>query len=367
MRRTSVVLAVLAAVTAVVLGSTVTVLAVGRTADAPIVLPQVLDSTPGSSTEAGAGTDQPSSSDPAAPTSSVVVTVPALTIGTVPTETDTETSTPVTPSTSAPTATPPSTSAPSTSAPTTTAPTTTAPGMTAPKTTTTAAPTTTAPTTAKAPTTTTTTPAGPLPRQYQHLMGWVDGGKVVSLTFDDGPGPQTGKVLDILERYGITATFCQIGEQIADYPGTEQRIAQAGHTLCNHTWDHDMQLPGKPVAVIDREIQRTQDAIKAATGQEPAYYRAPGGDWGHTDLLRQRLAHFRTLPLAWAVDSEDWQKPGVAQIVDNVLSTVTPGSIILMHDAGGDRSQTLAALPKIIEKLQAQGYTFVALPQDPRR
>ncbi len=188
---------------------------------------------------------------------------------------------------------------------------------------------------------------------------------MVSLTFDDGPSTYTGRVLDILDRYHVKATFCQIGEQVGSFPAVEARIAADGHTLCNHTWTHDEALPAKSVAVIDSEISRTQSAVKAATGSAPQYYRAPGGDFGTTARLPSQLARFHTIPLAWAVDSVDWRRPGVAAIVKNVVGAATPGAIILMHDGGGDRTQTLAALPKIITALRAKGYAFVVLPRSP--
>ena len=212
-------------------------------------------------------------------------------------------------------------------------------------------------------------PTTPLvvPTQYRHPLGWVSGGKVVSLTFDDGPSPYTNRVLDLLDRYHVKATFCQIGEQVGAYPQVEARIASDGHTLCDHTWTHDEALPARSITVINSEISRTQAAIKAATGLTPAYYRAPGGDFGTTAKLPDRLAAFHTVPLAWAVDSNDWKRPGIPTIVKNVVSAVTPGAIILMHDGGGDRSQTLAALPKIITALRAAGYAFEVLPRSPTR
>jgi peptidoglycan/xylan/chitin deacetylase (PgdA/CDA1 family) len=196
-------------------------------------------------------------------------------------------------------------------------------------------------------------------------LGWINGGRVVSLTFDDGPSIYTGRVLDILHQYGVKATFCQIGRQVADYPAVEKRITAEGHTVCNHTWDHDEALPAKSIAVIDSQISRTQQVVEATAGVIPHYFRAPGGVWGPTDKLRLELAKFHTVPLAWADDSLDWKTPGVARIVKNVVNTVTPGAIILMHDGGGNRGQTLAALPKIITALRAAGYTFVGLPRDP--
>jgi peptidoglycan-N-acetylglucosamine deacetylase len=194
----------------------------------------------------------------------------------------------------------------------------------------------------------------------------VTGGKVVSLTFDDGPSQYTGRVLDVLDRYHVKATFCQIGQQVGSFPAVEARIAAAGHTLCDHTWTHDEALPAKSIAVIDSQLSRTQAAIKTASGTTPSYYRAPGGDFGTTTKLPSQLAKFHTIPLAWAVDSLDWKRPGVPTIVKNVISAVTPGAIILMHDGGGDRSQTLAALPKIITGLRAAGYSLVVLPRDPQ-
>ncbi len=210
-----------------------------------------------------------------------------------------------------------------------------------------------------------TSAAGKVPAGYAHPLGWVGSGRVVSLTFDDGPSPYTGQLLDVLDRYRIKATFCQIGQQVGWYPAIEKRIAASGHTFCNHSWDHDEALPARSAAVIDAEIARTQQAIGSLGGVTPRYYRAPGGDWGATPGLRVELAKFHVIPLAWAVDSLDWTRPGVAAIVKNVLSTVTPGAIILMHDGGGNRLQTLAALPKIIASLTAAGYRFVVLPRNP--
>lgn len=238
-------------------------------------------------------------------------------------------------------------------------------------------PATPAKTTAPKPSTSTPTrpPAKPAPRPvgpsvipvpYKHPLGWVSGGKVVSLTFDDGPSRYTGQILDVLDRYHVKATFCQIGQQVGSFPAVETRIGADGHTLCNHTWTHDEALPAKSVAVIDAQISRTQTAIRTATGSTPRYYRAPGGDFGTTPKLPGQLARFHTIPLAWAVDSVDWRKPGVAAIVKNVVSAVTPGAIIVMHDGGGDRTQTLAALPKVITALHAKGYSFIVLPRNPQ-
>lgn len=143
-------------------------------------------------------------------------------------------------------------------------------------------PTVTAPTTAAAATTRSTAPpaAVVVPSAYAHVLGWIGGGKVVSLSFDDGPGPYTGRVLDVLKKYRIKATFCQIGEQVGSYPAVEARIKAEGHTFCNHSWDHDEALPAKPVPVIDSEISRTQQAISTLTGITPRYYGRPAATGG---------------------------------------------------------------------------------------
>ncbi len=188
-------------------------------------------------------------------------------------------------------------------------------------------------------------------------------GKVAHLTFDDGPGPQTGAVLDILAGAGVRATFCQVGSQLQDFPDTERRILREGHTLCNHSWSHPDRLGAASAREIDSQVGRTQRAFTALR-VAVHYFRAPGGSFGgEVPTLRQVCQVDGVVPLGWSVDSEDWRKPGRAAIVANVLTEVRPGAIILMHDAGGaDRDQTIAALPVIIGELRAAGYTLTPLP-----
>ena len=195
------------------------------------------------------------------------------------------------------------------------------------------------------------------------MLGYRGSGRVVYLTFDDGPGPQTGAILDILAGAGIKATFCQVGNRIADFPDIEQRIISDGHTLCNHSWSHPDGLSAAPADVINTEIRGPQ-TVFSSLGVQVHYFRSPGGDFGtKRTTLRQVCQLNRVVPLGWSVDSQDWRKPGVAAIVRNVLSTVAPGSVVLMHDAGGaDRDQTIAALPGVISGLQEAGYTLANLP-----
>lgn len=198
---------------------------------------------------------------------------------------------------------------------------------------------------------------------YETVLGFHGDGKVAYLTFDDGPSPTTAQVLDVLDRSGVKATFCQIGSQIGDFPDVERRIITDGHTLCNHSWTHPANIATLSEQDIDQQIARTQQVFTdyGVTGH---YFRAPGGDFGTTTTtLRQLCQRYQALPLGWGVDSLDWTKPGPAKIVQNVLNTVSPGAVILLHDGGGTtREQTITALPGIITGLQQQGYTLAALP-----
>lgn len=180
----------------------------------------------------------------------------------------------------------------------------------------------------------------------------------VALTIDDGPHPVwTPRILDLLSQYHVHATFCLIGEQVQEFPALVRRIVAEGHSLCDHTWDHDEQLPKRPADTVDREIASAYEAIVAASGGvRPAYYRAPGGNWDARMIEEAR--RLGMVSLNWSVDPVDWSRPGVSKIVSTVLNSTGPGDVVLMHDGGGDRSQTLTALETILPTLIARGYSF---------
>ena len=207
----------------------------------------------------------------------------------------------------------------------------------------------------------------PVVAPYATVIGWHGDAKVAYLTFDDGPGPATGRVLDILAASGVKATFCQLGQRVVEAPEITRRVVTDGHTLCNHSWDHHSPFDALAAADLYSEIGRTQDAFTQAVGNGARYFRAPEGAFGATGgPVLQAAQRARTIPLGWGVDSMDWRKPGVDAIVANVLTAVSPGALILLHDGGGtDREQTLAALPGIIAGLQAAGYTLAAMPPEP--
>ena len=146
--------------------------------------------------------------------------------------------------------------------------------------------------------------------------------------------------------------------QVDDFRDTEKRIAADGDAFCNHSWDH-IYARTTAASTVPAEIDKTNTAIRSATGITPAVMRAPGGLW--TAALYAALKTRHMVPLGWAVDPDDWKNPGTGAIVDRVLSQVQPGAIILMHDGGGDRTQTVRALPIIIDTLRARGYQFATL------
>lgn len=191
------------------------------------------------------------------------------------------------------------------------------------------------------------------PQYYVH-----DGPKTVALTLDDGPSAlYTPQILELLNEYSITATFSMIGSQIAANRSLVVDVAAAGHAIANHTWDHVDLTKLTTLAVTD-QIARTNDAL-ADAGVVPALFRAPFGTWNTTVLHACAAADLR--PLDWSVDPHDWARPGVQSIVDNIMTHTRTGSIILEHDGGGDRSQTIAALAIALPELLARGYRFTTV------
>jgi len=183
-----------------------------------------------------------------------------------------------------------------------------------------------------------------------------DGPEIIALTIDDGPSPvYTPQILGLLAKYRVTAAFSMIGENASYYPSVARDVADAGHTIVNHTWDH-ANLTALSRSRVRAEIARASDAIEAAAGARPRMFRAPYGGWSAAAL--DYCASAGLTPLDWSVDPRDWSRPGVSAIIHNILRTTRTGSIILEHDGGGDRSQTVAALKVVIPRLLDEGYRF---------
>ncbi|WP_406207514.1 polysaccharide deacetylase family protein [Kitasatospora sp. NBC_01560] len=182
--------------------------------------------------------------------------------------------------------------------------------------------------------------------------------RVVALTIDDGPDPRhTPTVLALLEQYRIRATFFLIGENAAEHPDLVREIAARGHHIANHTWTHP-DLRSLSDAKIRDELERTSDLLNKATGKPPTWFRAPGGDWSTPSL--KIAADLGMRNMAWSVDPRDWARPGTEVITERILKDVRPGAIVLNHDGGGDRSQTVAALKAYLPVLIDSGYYFTA-------
>jgi peptidoglycan/xylan/chitin deacetylase (PgdA/CDA1 family) len=180
--------------------------------------------------------------------------------------------------------------------------------------------------------------------------------KTVALTFDDGPGDYTYKVLDILKKYKIKATFCIVGGNVASYPKTTLRIVDEGHQLCNHSWSHP-DLTTLSAAKVKKQLTDTEAAIKEATKKSPTVVRFPYG--ASNAKVRKVAKSLKLRTLGWDVDPEDWRKPPAKTITARILKATGPGDVVLMHDGGGDRSRTVASLAATIAKLKKKGYTFV--------
>jgi peptidoglycan/xylan/chitin deacetylase (PgdA/CDA1 family) len=192
--------------------------------------------------------------------------------------------------------------------------------------------------------------------------------RAVALTFDDGPSEWTPQILSVLRSKGVAATFFNVGGMYSTYGANSRTVHDAGYVVADHTWTHP-QLTSLGAAEQGSEIDRTAKVIKGEGIPAPTLFRPPYGAYDQTTLAQTKRRNM--LLVLWDVDTLDWSKPGADTIYNNVISQVTNGSIILMHDGGGDRSQTLSALPRIIDTLRKRGYQMVTVPhllsEDPPR
>ncbi|WP_341718417.1 polysaccharide deacetylase family protein [Micromonospora sp. FIMYZ51] len=195
-------------------------------------------------------------------------------------------------------------------------------------------------------------PLRALPAKLPAGLVRTSGAPEVALTFDDGPDPAwTPKVLDRLKKADVTATFCVVGVQVRKHPELVRRIVREGHQLCNHSWNHDLDLARRPIAEIRADLVRTNKEIRRAVPDaEVPFYRQPGGRWTAEVVKVARKLGMRSLH--WTVDPKDWAKPTAATIEKRVKRSAKPGGVVLLHDGGGDRAATLAACPRLIAALK---------------
>ena len=185
-----------------------------------------------------------------------------------------------------------------------------------------------------------------------------NGKKLVALTFDDGPSTYTEQYLKILAQYNAKATFFNLGSQIREYPKLSKAIVDAGCQVASHT-DKHQELPALDAESLQQEFTNTFKSIKDADGVDTTIFRPPYGEFKESTWLKS--GGLVSASIIWNLDSEDWRRPGVDAIVSNCTTGVTSGDIILMHDGGGNRDQDVEALPKILQTLTDQGYTFVTM------
>ncbi len=184
--------------------------------------------------------------------------------------------------------------------------------------------------------------------------------KEVALTFDDGPGPYTPQIVSALERLHAPATFFEVGVEERYFSGSTAKIVARGYPIGDHTQNHQNMGKLAPKQQQSQLLQETT-AIGAEGAPFPRMFRPPYGLWDNGTL--RVLKKYRMLMVLWTVDTGDYELPGVPAIVTAAVKGARPGAIILLHDAGGDRSQTVAALPRIIRQLRRKGYRLVTVPR----
>lgn len=183
------------------------------------------------------------------------------------------------------------------------------------------------------------------------------GQRVIALTFDDGPWPDsTVRILNVLKQHKVRGTFFMVGRNVAHWPALARKVTAGGHAIGNHTYNH----PSRPNGAL-AEIARTDAVMKKELGYAPNLFRPPYG------MLRNGLAAVarrqKKAVVLWSADSTDWNRASAGSICDKVLRQSGQGGIILLHDGGGNRTATAAALPTIISTLHRRGYRFVTVPE----
>ena len=179
--------------------------------------------------------------------------------------------------------------------------------------------------------------------------------KTIALTFDDGPGPYTAHLLDILDQYGAKATFFLIGSKVSGQASVVRSIQARGHQLGNHSWSHP-ELPKLSVDQIAGEIDRTNEAIRQATGVKPSILRPPYGAVNGVVLEQLRLRNMSSI--LWSVDTRDWADRNSQIVCSRAVAGARPGAVILMHDI---HQTSVNAVPCILSSLKQQGYSFVTI------
>ncbi|MFA5176530.1 MAG: polysaccharide deacetylase family protein [Candidatus Omnitrophota bacterium] len=192
--------------------------------------------------------------------------------------------------------------------------------------------------------------------------------KVVALTFDDGPSPEwTPQVLDELKKAQVKATFFMLGNHVERYPEIARQVLAEGHEIGNHTYDHHVLIYYK-MEELEKEIKDAEKAIKTVTGQNTRYFRPPKA-W-LSSREKKKIEEMGYKIVLWSLNSKDWVTYHDKQITSYILKRIQPGDIILFHDSGGvftaeggNRTQTIKTIPRLVKKLEEKGYRFVTISE----
>ncbi|MGG4443193.1 polysaccharide deacetylase family protein [Brevibacillus fortis] len=187
--------------------------------------------------------------------------------------------------------------------------------------------------------------------------------KVIALTFDDGPDQiYTLQIAALLKQYQAKSTFFVVGNRVSQYPEIVKSLANDQHEIANHTYSHP-DIRKLSANRLLEEVQKTQETIYSTTGVRPTLFRPPGGYYSETVVETAKQAGFLVIMWSWHQDTRDWTDPGVIKIVNKVLNNARNGDIVLFHDYGGNRKQTVQALEQILPELKKRGYKFVTVSE----
>lgn len=187
--------------------------------------------------------------------------------------------------------------------------------------------------------------------------------KVIALTFDDGPDPRyTTQIAELLKEYNAKATFFVVGSRVKAHPQVVRQLLEQQHELANHTYTHPDLRRISP-AKLREEVLATQEEIYKHTGLRPHLFRPPGGVYNESLVHVAKETGFLVVMWSWHQDTRDWSDPGVKKITNKVLNNARNGDIVLFHDYGGNRKQTVDALREIMPELQKRGYQFVTVSE----